>query len=328
MKVCGITAARCLVSGKWYVGGSLSIKRRWATHKRELSSAGAHRGSSSCVRGASTAPKIGNGQSWRSAGPAALVAREQHWIDRLASYQNGYNSLPYAKQGTRGRTRTPEEIARCVATRRARDNYKHSEETKKLIGDMQRGKPKGPMSEAQKQLLSRIKKERGMPETERQRIAKMARERVYTEEIRRNMAKAHEGYVMPEEQKQKIAAAHRGKPQPLAAIAKMIGNKMALYGWSPSLGTCRKYGLPVSVVPTCPVCGEEILGRRVTCSPECFVNWQRRNAKRRQPIKCAVCGGLFTPNYATAKTCSRGCFRELARNNVNARCATHAFSIV
>ena len=320
MKTCGIYGVQCSVNNKWYVGGSIAIERRWATHKRDLISR-KHTGTKLLRAWCKHGPDSWKWLVLEKCDPAVLVVREQYWIDRLDAYKNGYNSLPYVKQGTRGRTRTPEEISKYVATRRARDNYKHSEKTKKLIGDLQRGKSKGPMSEAQKQLLSRIKKEQGMPESERQRIAKVARERVYTEEIRENMSRARRGYIMSEAQKSRIAASNRGKPKSLESLAKAMKRKMEIYKWMPNLVTCKKYGLPLpQVIPACAVCGTEILNKkRTTCRRECFIVWQKRNARRRQLVKCVVCDTDFTPRHSGAKTCSRDCFRELARRGINKR---------
>ena len=197
MRTVGVYGIRNTITGKYYVGGSVDIKRRWATHRKEL------------TLGTHTGVKLL--RAWQKYGPNTwewvvleecqpdkrlLLEREQHWIDTLLSYEDGYNSLPKVGQGTRGRKQTPEEIAKRVATRLAHGSYYHTEETKKLIGDIQRGKKRGPMSEAQKQKISEAHLNNPMSESERKRISKMAKERVYTDEIRANISKAHLGYVM------------------------------------------------------------------------------------------------------------------------------------
>jgi group I intron endonuclease len=242
MKTSGVYGWRNEVTGKWYVGSSAHIERRRATHLKKLSN-GNHEG-----------PKLL--RAWRKYGSEAwdfvvlekcdpvreiLVAREQHWLDLYDSFRNGYNTLPTAGSCL-GVKWTEERRRKTIASRIASGGWKHSEETKKLLRDMQRGVSKGPMSETQKRLLSKIKKEKGMPKSERQRIAKMARERVYTDEIRKNMAKAHEGYAMPETQKQRIAASNSGKPKSLEAVAKMLRVRQGR-GVHFSKETCIKYGL-------------------------------------------------------------------------------------
>ncbi len=282
MRTVGVYGIRSTITGKYYVGSSVDIRRRWATHRKELAS-GTHVG-------------IKLLHAWRKYGSDAwewvvleeclldrkqLLEREQHWIDTLSSYENGYNSLPKAGQGTRGRKQTPEEVAKRVATRRARNNFGHTEETKKLIGDSQKGKKRGPMSEAQRRLLSKIKLEKGMPESERQRMSKMARERVYTDEIRRNMSLAHQGYVMPEEQKRKIASSNLGKSKSPEAMAKTLKSRQDRGGYIlPAM--CRKYGLPM-VPRLCKICQtpfEPKGGWEKVCSPECSKAASSRAAKK------------------------------------------------
>ena len=219
------------------------IERRVATHLKKLNN-GNHEG-----------PKFL--RAWQKYGSEAwefslleecfpiremLITREQHWLDFYDSYCNGYNTLPKAGSCL-GVKWTEERRKKTIASRIASGGWKHSEETKKLIGDIQRGKHRGAMSEAQKQLLSKVKKEHGMSESERQRISEMAQSRVYTEEIRRNMSEAHKGYVMPNDQKYKISVANRGKKKPLDAVAAMLQKRQDRYGIKFSSKTCEKYGL-------------------------------------------------------------------------------------
>jgi group I intron endonuclease len=281
MKTCGVYGIRKVATNKFYVGGSVDIKRRWATHKKELTSK-VHAGTK-LLRAWN---KYG-ADSWEwvvleECSAALLLQREQYWIDKLDAYKTGYNSLPFAGQGTRGRKQSVEEIARRVATRHARGNYAHTEATKRLLGDIQRGVSKGPMSDAQKKLLSTIQKERGMPESERIRISKMARERVYTDEIRQNISDAHKGYVMPDEQKKKIGDANRGRPKPLEAMAKTLRSHQnrGVY-FSPK--TCVKYGLPV-VLPQCSICAKCFVPKSSgakTCGGICLIEASRAAARRR-----------------------------------------------
>jgi len=243
MKTSGVYGWKNGVTGKWYIGSSVHIERRRATHLKGLNN-DTHNG----VKLLRAWHKYGS-LAWdfvilEECPPAreTLIACEQRWLDFYDSCNNGYNTLPKAGSCL-GVKWTEDRRKRTIASRIKSGGWGHTEETKKLLGDLQRGKPRGPMSETQKQLLSRIKKEQGMPESERQRVSKMAKERVYTDEIRENMAKAHEGYVMPEIQKQRIAASNAGKPKSAAAIAASLETRRRLYGTKFSPATCSKYGL-------------------------------------------------------------------------------------
>ena len=272
MKTSGVYGWRNTTTGKWYIGSSVHIERRKWTHLKELGN-GTHNG-----------PKLL--RAWRKYGSLAwefvflemceparktLVAREQYWLEFYNSHGNGYNTLPTAGSA-HGTKWTEERHKKTIASRIASGGWHHSEATRKLLGDIQRGKKRGPMSEAQKQKISEAHLKNSMPEPERQRIAKMARERVYTAEIRENIAKAHRGYVMPQAQKDAIAASNKGKPKSFDAIAKGLRTCQE-EGRYILPAVCQKYGLPV-VLRTCMVCSSpfEPKGRwEKTCGRECFV---------------------------------------------------------
>lgn len=240
MKTVGVYGIRNTITGKYYVGSSVDIRRRWVTHKKKLA-LGVHTGIKLLYAWVKYGPDAWKWVVLEECLPERkhLLEREQHWIDFLSAYENGYNSLPKAGQGTRGRKQAPEVVVKRVATRRARNNYSHTKETRKLIGDIQRGKKHGSMTEAQKRRISETHKKNGMSELERQRIAKMARERVYTDEIRRNMSLAHQGYVMPQAQKDRIAAAHTGRPKPSGMMASICCKRWNINRGKPC--TCGRH---------------------------------------------------------------------------------------
>ena len=242
MKTSGVYGWFNQVTNKWYVGSSVHIERRKTTHLKQLN-AGTHTG-------------IKLLRAWRKYDPIVwewrvlsvcepireqLLKQEQFWIDKLDAYHSGYNALP--KAGSCLGVKWTEERRKKTLASRAKVGWAHSEETKKKIGDMQRGVPKGPMSTVQKNLLSQIKKAQGMSEVERQRISIRAKNRVYTATIRENMAKAHLGYSMPDEQKRKIGNSNRGKKKSLKAIAASLRARRDKYGIQFSPETCLKYGI-------------------------------------------------------------------------------------
>jgi group I intron endonuclease len=243
MKTSGVYGWKNVLTGKWYVGGSVHIERRKATHLKELNN-GTHSGSKLLRAWRKYGSQVWEFTILEECFPVreTLLAREQYWLNFYDSCNNGYNTLPKAGSCL-GVKWTEARRKKTIASRIASGGWKHTEETKKHLADIQRGKSNGPMSEVQKQLLSKIAKERGMPESERRRISKMARERVYTDEIRENMSKAHDGYAMPKTQRQRIAASNTGKPKSVVAIAASLESRRRLHGTKISSVTCLKYGL-------------------------------------------------------------------------------------
>jgi group I intron endonuclease len=112
----GVYAIRNAISGRVYVGSSLCVKSRWATHRSAL------------VKGKHHAPLLQ--KSWTKHGPGAfsfevleavddpanLLPREQHWINILAAFdwKLGFNGRP-AAGSPRGIKRSPEWIGRMKA---------------------------------------------------------------------------------------------------------------------------------------------------------------------------------------------------------------------
>jgi group I intron endonuclease len=242
MKISGIYGWYNTLTDEWYVGGSKDIFSRYRVHLKELRK-GSHNG-----------PKFL--RAWKKYGPdvwfcyiletcqtqrVVLLAKEQYWMNRLDSYQNGYNTLP--KAGSNLGTKWTPERRKKTLTSRAKSGWKHTEETKKLLGDIQRGVPKGPMSEAQKSKLSNIRKENPWSEERLAEISNTMKNRVYTDEIRKNMRNAHLGYVMPNQQKQAIRKANQGKSKSPAAMRNNLLARQRK-GVKFSRATCKKYNIP------------------------------------------------------------------------------------
>lgn len=153
----GIYAIVNTVTGKRYVGSAISIDKRWGDHRKALRGGRHH--------------SIKLQRSWGVHGESAfalvvleqvcdaalLIEREQHWIDTLDTYRNGYNAVPTAgsqrgyrhTEATRqkmseagkrrvargvingkGREFTEEHRARLSAAAKARVRKPHSAETR------------------------------------------------------------------------------------------------------------------------------------------------------------------------------------------------------
>lgn len=171
----GIYKITHVASGKFYVGSAVNLRERWKTHRNRLN------------RGEHHNPHLQ--LAWRKYGAAAfdfhvvelverqnLIAREQFWLDALSACRRGYNVAPTAgsrlglahsletrrKIGDRqrGRKMSPEAVARSAA---ARVGYTASAATRAKISAAGKGRPK---SEGMRQKLSASLKAAGWKPTD------------------------------------------------------------------------------------------------------------------------------------------------------------------
>jgi group I intron endonuclease len=169
----GIYEIRCTFTGQVYVGQSRRLRGRWRDHLKELRAG----------RGCPRLQKV-----WGQHGEASLTfrvlevvmegglltEREQHYIDALdACGPHGLNTLPRAG---RFEGYTPDAEARAkigaASRKRLQENpghqpsmvvaskacgYTPSVKHRQRISQAQKGVSKGPMSEQQKQAISKAK---------------------------------------------------------------------------------------------------------------------------------------------------------------------------
>jgi group I intron endonuclease len=242
--IAGIYAIRNKNNGKVYVGSSVNIHRRWTSHRKELNTE-THTGSKLLRAWKKYGPDVFEWVILEECTPdrRVLMQREQAWIDSLDSYNNGYNSLLRAGGGLSGMRRSPEAIKKMIETRTRNGTWKHSEETKKHLGDIQRGIARGPMSLEQRRLLSRLRLANNWSHAQRKVMGDRARGRVYTTEMRERMAAAHRGRRASPETRTRQSKANLGKPKSKEAIAKMFLKKRAS-GQFISREVCEKFGIP------------------------------------------------------------------------------------
>lgn len=138
---------RNIVNGKMYIGSAENAKVRFERHRRQLRKNKHH-----CAHLQA---------SWNKHGEECfkfeileevdgdLLAAEQGWLDK--HYGNGkcYNTAKYANAPMRGRKHTEEAKQRmCLAQPKGAEHYRFGktldEETRRKIGDTQRGVPKAP----------------------------------------------------------------------------------------------------------------------------------------------------------------------------------------
>ncbi|NCX56371.1 MAG: hypothetical protein EBW87_04130, partial [Burkholderiaceae bacterium] len=95
MKLSGVYFIRNNITNKVYVGSSVDIYRRWATHKRELKANSHH-----CVKLQNSFLKHGESAFQYCLAESAkcveqMAILEAKWISMLDAVKNGYNVNPF-----------------------------------------------------------------------------------------------------------------------------------------------------------------------------------------------------------------------------------------
>ena len=135
-------------NGKSYIGSSLDIKSRWREHVSSMTN-----GNSGCVKLQRAWDKYGeevfefNIIEIVPANKIELYKREQYYIDKFDSVNNGYNICPIAGTcaGVKRTRETIERIKKAVEGKQAGElnsfyGKHHSEETRKLLSEINTGK--------------------------------------------------------------------------------------------------------------------------------------------------------------------------------------------
>jgi group I intron endonuclease len=169
-KSCGVYRILCVPTGKFYVGSSQNIPRRWQLHREKL------------ITGKQDNPHLQ--RAWNRYGPDAfqweiletttpdrLLEREQFYLDTLrpCDHTIGFNIAPQAGAPMRGRKASEETRQRMSA---AQTGKTQSEKTRKKLSDARKGVPQPQLNTPE----ARAKK------------AAAARNRKHTNETRQKMA--------------------------------------------------------------------------------------------------------------------------------------------
>lgn len=133
-------------SGRCYVGASTNIKDRWKLHRSHLRRGLHHSKAMQADWDAGTADQFIFEvlEALDGTDRAAMLAREQHWIDTLCAAKDGYNT--FAMASGRGHQWSADTIEKRAAALRGKKMPAHWVEARR--------KPRGPMSEEQKAKLS------------------------------------------------------------------------------------------------------------------------------------------------------------------------------
>lgn len=223
MNTCGIYGILNKTNGKFYVGSSINIQKRWRMHRNSLNR-GNHR-------------SIKLQRAWWKYGDRSfeflilenccvvkeeLISREQSWIDRLDAFTDGYNSTPLSSSslGIKRSTETKVKLSEIVKNH-ARDpavRLRLSEQARNYMASPENRKKNGyaikaayaEMTDEEKAALRAIRlKAMGRPDV-REKLRASAIGRRPTIEARVNMSLAQKGRIQTEATKAKRRAALMG----------------------------------------------------------------------------------------------------------------------
>ena len=213
-KICGIYQILNTANGKCYIGSSVNIKTRWGQHKRKLT--------------INNSPNIKLQQAWNKHGEISfefniielvtdnkeeLYKKEQFYINKFDSVNNGYNILPSAgsRFGYKASEETKNKLSKAKRGekhpfygKRGEDasayGYKHTEEAKRKISMALSGE-NNPNYGKKGKIVS--------AET-RAKISSANKGRKHSEESLRKMSIAQKGKVRSSETREKLSASHVG----------------------------------------------------------------------------------------------------------------------
>jgi group I intron endonuclease len=188
----GIYCIKLVTDGRVYIGSSSMLERRLDKHESMLS-CGVHH--SKKLQHAWN--KYGEGAFEFSvleyaSGKEALISQEQHWIDTLNSFNNGFNIRPKADT--------------CLGRR-------HTPETRALMSKVAKEKNRSPSAECiAASKLANIGRKKSPEETEKRKAS--LRGRVFSEETKRKISEANMGRRVSDEARANMSRSHLGKPNP------------------------------------------------------------------------------------------------------------------
>ncbi len=206
-RTCGVYTITCTTNGRKYVGSSVDIAKRFARHFWSLEN-GTH-GNTHLSR------------AWDKHGaaafsfevvelvsdPSALIAREQHWIDKLNTATRGFNICPQAGT-TAGVKLNPSTVRKRAESQRGKPR---SEETRRRIADALRGRT---LPSDQLEKMRDAKRGGTLTDEHKAKIGKAltgVKRGPLSAEHRQKLSDAHRGQKLREETKLKLSAALKGK---------------------------------------------------------------------------------------------------------------------
>ena len=218
--ICGIYKITNVINKKIYIGQSIDIYTRWATHKSELNN---NRHHNSYLQRAWNKYDEGNFSFdiLEECKEELLDERECYYIELFNSTNSeyGYNLV---SGGSKNRKFTNETLEKMSKSQTGRI---HSEETKKKISESHKGKiisqdtilklreshKKENLSQETINKMSIAKKGKPLTEEHRKNLSEARKGRVFSDETRRKMSESSMGHEVSEETKEKLRKANSGK---------------------------------------------------------------------------------------------------------------------
>lgn len=215
----GIYQITCIPTGKFYIGSSTDIRKRWHQHQSALLRDRHH---SRLLQ-----------RAWAAHGPDAfavtvlelcppdtLIAREQHYLDTLRPYDRGvgFNTARDAAVSSRGLTISPDHRERISRALRGRVI---GIATREKLAELRRGKSVAHLFTAEviaKNAAAR--RGRVQPPHTRELIAASKRGKPRSAETRAKISRANAGQVVSEETRAKRRA-YVPTPQTRALLSRL-----------------------------------------------------------------------------------------------------------
>lgn len=172
------------INNKSYVGSTSNFDKRWYSHRFRLKNNTHH---SSKLQNSVNKHGIENFvfEVIEECPKELLIEREQHWIEILNSYNDGYNSTP-----------------------RACNNGGLADETIEKLKKIHTGKK---MSKEAKEKMSKSKKGRKLSEETKEKLRKISKGKKMSEEAKRKMSESKKGIKVSKEVKETLSNLYRGK---------------------------------------------------------------------------------------------------------------------
>lgn len=213
----GVYKITCVPTGKFYVGSSRDVPRRWKYHRDRLG------------KGLHNNPHLQ--RSWKKygadsfvfsvleyAGLENLIVREQHYIDQAFAAGRTFNVRRVAERNA-GCKHSPETRARISAALRGR---RHSPETIARIAALNRGRKR---SAGVRRRISEIKKALAATPRGLRHLDDIRKLRKFGPEFRRKISEAHRGRKVSDATKRKISAAHAGREFAASTRSRMSATR-------------------------------------------------------------------------------------------------------
>jgi group I intron endonuclease len=216
----GIYRITNTITGVFYIGSSVDIKRRWTEHRNTLS-AGRHFNTRLQASWIKHGPTVFTFEVIEYCIESELINREQSWLDTTAT-QDRYNQLPKAFSHL-GAKRSPETIERMRVSFKTRKRPgPHTAAHKANIAAALKGKKRTP-----EQVHAMKERMRGIP------LPKSALQASI-------VTRAGRTYRHTDEARRKMSAFHSGRKPSIETRAKM---RMAKLGTTVSAETRMKMSL-------------------------------------------------------------------------------------